>query len=80
MLLVQKKDGSYSMCVNYCALNKNTMKNCFPIPMIEDIFEKLQGSSYYSRIDLKSGYHQIRIVPDDIPKTAFRTQLVCMNF
>ena len=74
ILLVQKKDGSYHMCIDYRALNKNTIKNCFPIPCIEDIFDRLQGSSYFSRIDLKSGYHQIRIVPEDIHKTAFQTQ------
>ena len=60
-LLVQKKDGTYHMCVDYHALNKTMIKNRFPIPQNEEIFEKLQGSTYYSRIDLKSGYHQIRI-------------------
>ena len=75
ILLVQKRDGSYRMCVEYRALNKNTIKNRFPVPQIEDIFDKLQGSTYYSHINLKSGYHQIRIVPKDIHKTAFRTQL-----
>ena len=59
VLLVQKKDGSYRMCIDYRALNKNTIKNRFPVPCIEDIFDRLQGSSYFSRIDLKSGYHQI---------------------
>ena len=62
------------MCVDYCALNTNTIMNIFPIPKIEDIFDKLQGSTYYNCIDLKSGYHQIRIVPKDIHKTAFRNQ------
>ena len=71
VLLVQKKDGSYCMCVDYRALNKSTIQKCFPVPRIEDIFDKLQGASYFSRIDLKSGYHQIRIVPEDIHKTAF---------
>ena len=54
------------MCINYRALNKHTIKNQFPVPRIEDIFDHLQGSTYYSRLDLKSGYHQIKIVPEDI--------------
>ncbi|MCO5606343.1 hypothetical protein L7F22_060531 [Adiantum nelumboides] len=73
ILLVQKKDGTYRMCVNYRALNRITIKNRFPVPRVEDLFDKLQGSTYFSRIDLKSGYHQIRIVDEDIVKTAFRT-------
>ncbi|MCO5570541.1 hypothetical protein L7F22_024264 [Adiantum nelumboides] len=73
VLLVHKKDSTYRMCVNYRALNKITIKNRFPVPRIEDLFDKLQGSSYFSRIDLKSGYHQIRIVNEDILKIAFCT-------
>ncbi|MCO5587665.1 hypothetical protein L7F22_041616 [Adiantum nelumboides] len=73
ILLVHKKDGTYRMCVNYRALNKITIKNKFPMPHIEDLFDKLQGSTYFSRIDLKSGYHQISIVNEDILKTAFCT-------
>ncbi|MCO5557160.1 hypothetical protein L7F22_010719 [Adiantum nelumboides] len=72
VLLVQKKDGTYRMCVDYRALNRITIKNRFPVPGVEDLFDKLQGSIYFSRIDLKSGYHQIRIVDEDIVKTAFR--------
>ena len=80
VLLVQKKDGTYRMCVDYRALNKSTIKNQFPVPRIKDIFDKLQGSSYFSRIDLKSGYHQIRIVPEDIHKTAFCTTFGLYEF
>ena len=80
VLLVQKKDGSYRMCVDYRALNKSTIRNRFPVPRIEDIFDKLQGASYFSRIDLKSGYHQIRIVPGDIYKMAFRMSFVLYEF
>ncbi|MCO5573728.1 hypothetical protein L7F22_027502 [Adiantum nelumboides] len=70
VLLVHKKDDTYRMCVDYRALNKITIKNRFPMPRIEDLFDKLQGSTYFSRIDLKSGYHQVN---EDILKTAFRT-------
>ena len=63
VLLVQKKDGSYHTCVDYRALNKSTIKNHFLVPHIEDIFDNLQGSTYFSRLGLKNGYHQIRIVP-----------------
>ncbi|MCO5571593.1 hypothetical protein L7F22_025338 [Adiantum nelumboides] len=73
VLLVQKKDGTYRMCVHYRALNRITIKNRFPVPQLEDLFDKLQGSTYFSRIDLKSGYHQIRIVDEDIVKTTFHT-------
>ncbi|MCO5608638.1 hypothetical protein L7F22_062852 [Adiantum nelumboides] len=73
ILLVQKKDGTYRMCVDYRALNRITIKNRFHVPRVEDLFDKLQGSTYFSRIDLKSSYHQISIVDEDKVKTAFRT-------
>ncbi|MCO5610098.1 hypothetical protein L7F22_064333 [Adiantum nelumboides] len=80
VLLVHKKDGTYRMCVDYRELNKLKVKNQFPVPRIEDLFDKLQGSTYFSRIDLKSGYHQIHIVPEDIHKTAFWTTFGLYEF
>ena len=72
---MQKKDGSYCMCIDYKAMNKHTIKNRFLVTWIEDIIDCLQGSIYYGRHDLKSaGYHKIRIVFEDIHKTMFHTQ------
>nr|GEW26961.1 putative reverse transcriptase domain-containing protein [Tanacetum cinerariifolium] len=72
-LFVKKKDGSFRMCIDYRELNKLTVKNRYPLPRIDDLFNQLQGSSVYSKIDLRSGYHQLRVREEDIPKTAFRT-------
>ncbi|GJT29765.1 putative reverse transcriptase domain-containing protein [Tanacetum coccineum] len=74
VLFVKKKDGSFWMCINYRELNKLTVKNCYPLPRIDDLFDQLQGSSVYLKIDLRSGYHQLRVHEKDIPKTAFRTR------
>nr|GEY33920.1 putative reverse transcriptase domain-containing protein [Tanacetum cinerariifolium] len=73
ILFVKKKDGSFCMCINYHELNKLTVKNRYPLPRIDDLFDQLKGSSVYSKIDLQSGYHQLRVHEEDIPKTAFRT-------
>nr|GEV15218.1 retrotransposon protein, putative, Ty3-gypsy subclass [Tanacetum cinerariifolium] len=73
VLFVKKKDGSFWMCIDYRELNKLTMKNRYPLSRIDDLFDQLQGSRVYSKIDLRSGYHQLRVREEDIPKTAFRT-------
>ncbi|GJW39265.1 putative reverse transcriptase domain-containing protein [Tanacetum coccineum] len=74
VLFVKKKDGSFRMCIDYRELNKLTVKNRYSLPRIDDLFDQLQGSSVYSKIDLRSGYHQLRVREEDIPKTAFRTR------
>ncbi|GJV51797.1 putative reverse transcriptase domain-containing protein [Tanacetum coccineum] len=80
VLFVKKKDGSFRMCIDYQELNKLTVKNRYPLPRIDDLFDQLQGSSVYSKIDLRSGYHQLRVREEDIPKTAFRTRYSINNF
>ncbi|GJQ92639.1 putative reverse transcriptase domain-containing protein [Tanacetum coccineum] len=74
VLFFKKKDESFWMCIDYQELNKLTVKNHYPLLRIDDLFDQLQGSSVYSKIDLRSGYHQLRVRDEDIPKTAFRTQ------
>ncbi|GKA05579.1 putative reverse transcriptase domain-containing protein [Tanacetum coccineum] len=74
VLFVKKKDGSFQMCIDYHELNRLTVKNRCPLPKIDDLFDQLQGSRVYSKIDLRSGYHQLRVREEDIPKTAFRTR------
>nr|GEW34242.1 hypothetical protein [Tanacetum cinerariifolium] len=74
VLFVKKKDGSFRMCIDYRELNKLTVKNRYPLPRIDDLFDQLQGFSVYFKIDLRSGYHQLRIKEKDIPITAFKTR------
>nr|GEV19541.1 putative reverse transcriptase domain-containing protein [Tanacetum cinerariifolium] len=74
VLFIKKKDGSFWICIDYRELNKLTAKNRYPLPRIDDLFDQLQGSSVYSKIDLRSGYHQLRVREEDIPKTAFKTR------
>ncbi|GKE20065.1 putative reverse transcriptase domain-containing protein, partial [Tanacetum coccineum] len=73
-LFFKKKEGPFRMCIDYQELNKLTVKNHYPLPRIDDLFDQLQGSSVYSKIDLRSGYHQLRVRDEDIPKTTFRTR------
>ncbi|GJU43499.1 putative ribonuclease H-like domain-containing protein [Tanacetum coccineum] len=74
ILFVKKKDGSFRMCIDYQELNKLTVKNRYPLPRIDDLFNQLQGSSVYSKIDLRSGYHQLKVRDEYISNTAFRTR------
>ncbi|GJX84833.1 putative reverse transcriptase domain-containing protein [Tanacetum coccineum] len=85
ILFVKKKDGSMRMCIDYHELNKVTLKNVYPLPRIDDLFDQIQGARWFSKIDLRSGYHQLKVREEDIPKTDFRTcyghfEFVVMQF
>jgi hypothetical protein len=80
VLFVQKKDVSQGMCVDYRFLNDVTVKNKYPLPRIEDLFDQMRGARVFLKIDLRSGYHQIKIRPSDIPKTNFSTRYGLYEF
>ena len=74
VLFVKKKDGTMHMCIDYRKLNKVTVKNKYPLPRIDDLFDQLQGKWHFSKIDLRSTCHQVRLKEEDIPKNAFQTK------
>ena len=80
ILFVKKKDGSMQLCIDYKELNKVTIRNQYPLLRIDDLFDKLQGAKVFSKIDLRSGYHQLRVHDEDVPKTAFRTRYGHFDF
>ena len=74
VLFVKKKDGTLRLCIDYRKLNKVTVKNKYPLPRIDDLFDQLRGAKVFSKIDLRTGYHQLWIRESDVPKTAFRSR------
>ena len=74
VLFVKKKDGSLQLCIDYRQLNRATIRNQYSLPRIDELFDQLQGSRVYSKIDLRSGYHQLKVRENDVSKTAFRTR------
>ena len=78
ILFVKKKDGTLRLCIDYRQLNKVMVKNKYPLPSIDDLFDQMRGAKVFSNIDLRSGYHQVRIKDEDIHKTAFKER--CRNY
>ena len=74
VLFVKKKDGTLRMCIDYRQINKVTVKNRYPLLRVEDLFDQLKGAGFFSKIDLRSGYYQLRVKEGDVPKTAFKTR------
>jgi hypothetical protein len=80
VIFVKKKDGSLRLCIDYRDLNRATVKNRYPMPRIDDRFDQMKGAAVFSKIDLRSGYHQLRIKEGDIPETTFRTRFEHYEF
>jgi hypothetical protein len=80
IILVKKANDSWQLCVDYHALNKKTVKDKFPIPVVEELLDELRGAQFFTKLDLRSGYHQVRMHPDDVEKTTFRTHQGLFEF
>jgi hypothetical protein len=80
VIFIRKKYGLWRLCIDYRQLNKATIKNQYPSPRIDDLFDQMKGVTVFSKIDLRSGYHQLRIKEDDIPKTAFKMRFGYYEF
>ena len=79
IMLVPKKDGTWRMCVDYQAIKKIMVKNQYPLPLIDDLLDQLKNAIYFTKLDLRSGYHQVRIAEQYVWKTAFNTNRGCLN-